>query len=132
MKFSTATRNQNDIFRVKVYYRENQNNIFRVKGYYRKSFVLIIMNPIKYCMCFTVIKLKPVDYSVQAGTTGEKYINTADSYILLQSNNAIFIYKVQMKFLFYQGNNMTFKLYIYMCNVNIILKIEWLDCLNDI
>lgn len=112
---------------------ENQNNIFRVKGYYRKSFCFNYYESNQmYCMCFTVIKLKPVDYSVQAGTTGEKYINTQIHTFYFPDNNAIFIYKVQMKFLFYQGNNMTFKLYIYMCNINTILKIEWLDCLNDI
>ena len=125
VKFSTATRNQNNIFKVITF--------IRVKGYYRKSYCFNYYDTNQmYCMCFIVIKLKTMDYLVQAGTTGEKYINTQIHTLYFPGNNAIFIYKMQMKFLFYQGNNMRFKLYIYMCNVNTIQKIEQLDCLNDI
>ena len=114
MKFSTATRDQNNIFKVKTF--------VRVKGYYRKSFCLNYYDTNQmYCMCFAVIKLKTVDYSVQAVTTGEKHINTQIHTLYFPGNNAIFIYEVQMKFLFYQGNKMRFKFYthththIYIC-----------------
>ena len=106
MKFSTATRDQNNIFKVITF--------VRVEGYYRKSFCLNYYYTNRmYCMCFAMIKLKTVDYSVQAGTTGEKHINTQIHTLYFPGNNAIFIYKVQMKFLFYQGNKMRFKFYTH-------------------